>query len=84
VRKVAAHRPDVGITDVRMPPGNTDDGLRAAREIRERFPGTAVVVRSQYVEAVGQSHADSLREERWDERPALDRDRWRIPMRTHQ
>lgn len=49
VRKVAGHRPDVVITDVRMPPGNADDGLRAAREIRERFPGTAVVVLSQYV-----------------------------------
>ena len=49
MRKVAGHRPDVVVTDVRMPPGNTDDGLRAAREIRERFPGTAVVVLSQYV-----------------------------------
>jgi DNA-binding NarL/FixJ family response regulator len=49
VRKVAAHRPDLVITDVRMPPGHTDDGLRAAGEIRERFPGTAVVVLSQYV-----------------------------------
>jgi DNA-binding NarL/FixJ family response regulator len=37
------------VTDVRMPPGNKDDGLRAARDIRERFPGTAVVVLSQYV-----------------------------------
>jgi DNA-binding NarL/FixJ family response regulator len=49
VRKVAGHRPDMVVTDVRMPPGHTDDGLRAAREIRERFPGTAVVVLSQYV-----------------------------------
>jgi DNA-binding NarL/FixJ family response regulator len=49
VRKVAGHRPDIVVTDVRMPPGHTDDGLRAAREIRERFPGTAVVVLSQYV-----------------------------------
>ena len=49
VRKVAGHRPDIVITDVRMPPGHTDDGLRAAREIRERFPGTAVLVLSQYV-----------------------------------
>jgi DNA-binding NarL/FixJ family response regulator len=49
VRKVAGHRPDVVVTDVRMPPGHTDDGLRAAREIRERFPGTAVIVLSQYV-----------------------------------
>ena len=49
VRKVAGHRPDVVVTDVRMPPGHSDDGLRAAREIRERFPGTAVMVLSQYV-----------------------------------
>ena len=49
LRKVTGHRPDIVVTDVRMPPGNADDGLRAAREIRERFPGTAVVVLSQYV-----------------------------------
>jgi DNA-binding NarL/FixJ family response regulator len=49
VRKVAAYRPDVVVTDVRMPPGHSDDGLRAAREIRERFPSTAVLVLSQYV-----------------------------------
>jgi DNA-binding NarL/FixJ family response regulator len=49
VRKVAGHRPDVVVTDVRMPPGHSDDGLRAAREIRERYPGTAVMVLSQYV-----------------------------------
>jgi DNA-binding NarL/FixJ family response regulator len=49
MRKVAGHRPDVVVTDVRMPPGHSDDGLRAAREIRERFPGTAVLVLSQYV-----------------------------------
>jgi DNA-binding NarL/FixJ family response regulator len=49
VRKVAAHRPEIVITDVRMPPGNSDDGLRAAQEIRARFPGIAVLVLSQYV-----------------------------------
>jgi DNA-binding NarL/FixJ family response regulator len=49
VRRVAGHRPDVVVTDVRMPPGNSDDGLRAARQIRARFPGTAVMVLSQYV-----------------------------------
>ncbi len=48
VRKVAAHRPDVIVTDVRMPPTNTDDCLRAALAIRERF-GIAVLVLSQYV-----------------------------------
>jgi DNA-binding NarL/FixJ family response regulator len=49
VRKVAAHRPDVVVTDVRMPPGHSDDGLRAAQEIRRTHPGTAVLVLSQYV-----------------------------------
>jgi DNA-binding NarL/FixJ family response regulator len=49
VRKVNAYHPDVVVTDVRMPPGGTDDGLRAALEIRARFPDTAVLVLSQYV-----------------------------------
>ncbi|MFE9959016.1 response regulator [Micromonospora sp. NPDC005299] len=47
---VELHRPDVVVTDVRMPPTNTDDGLRAALEIRRRWPDTAVLVLSQYVE----------------------------------
>jgi DNA-binding NarL/FixJ family response regulator len=50
LRKVRAHRPDVAIVDVRMPPTNTDDGLRAARQIRTELPGVAVLVLSQYVE----------------------------------
>jgi DNA-binding NarL/FixJ family response regulator len=50
LRKVYAHKPDVAIVDVRMPPDNTDDGLRAALEIRARQPETAVLVLSQYVE----------------------------------
>jgi DNA-binding NarL/FixJ family response regulator len=49
LRKVAAHRPELVVTDVRMPPGHRDDGLRAALAIRRRFPGTAVLVLSQYV-----------------------------------
>jgi DNA-binding NarL/FixJ family response regulator len=49
VRKVAGHRPDIVVTDVRMPPNMGDDGLQAAIAIRERFPGTAVLVLSQYV-----------------------------------
>jgi len=48
-RKVAGHRPDIVVTDVRMPPTRTDDGLRAALRIRARFPETAVLVLSQYV-----------------------------------
>ena len=50
VRKVRAHKPDIAVVDVRMPPSNTDDGLRAAQEIRAELPGTAVLVLSQYVE----------------------------------
>jgi DNA-binding NarL/FixJ family response regulator len=50
LRKVSAHKPDVAVVDIRMPPTNTDDGLRAALEIRERLPDTGVVVLSQYVE----------------------------------
>ena len=50
VRKVSAHKPDVAIVDVRMPPTNTDDGLRAAQKIRAEYPGTGVLVLSQYIE----------------------------------
>jgi DNA-binding NarL/FixJ family response regulator len=47
---VAEHRPDVAITDVRMPPNYTDEGLRAAIEIRRDQPGVGILVFSQYVE----------------------------------
>jgi DNA-binding NarL/FixJ family response regulator len=50
LRKVRAHKPDIAIVDIRMPPGNADDGLQAARQIRSELPGTAVLVLSQYVE----------------------------------
>ena len=50
VRKVMAHKPDVAIVDVRMPPTHTDEGLRAAQRIRAELPGTGVLVLSQYVE----------------------------------
>jgi DNA-binding NarL/FixJ family response regulator len=50
LRKAAAHKPDVAIVDIRMPPDGTDDGLRAALEIRRRLPRTGVLVLSQYVE----------------------------------
>src|SRR5256885_15261247 len=43
-------RPDVALVDVRMPPTHTDEGLRAAREIRSQYPGTAVLVLSQHLE----------------------------------
>jgi DNA-binding NarL/FixJ family response regulator len=50
VRQVSAHRPDVAVVDIRMPPTETDDGLRAAIEIRRRMPETGVIVLSQYLE----------------------------------
>jgi DNA-binding NarL/FixJ family response regulator len=50
LRKVGAHHPDVAVVDVRMPPTHTDEGLRAARQIRSDHPQTAVLVLSQYVE----------------------------------
>jgi DNA-binding NarL/FixJ family response regulator len=50
LRKVRAHKPDVAIVDIKMPPTHTDEGLRAALTIRSELPGTAVLVLSQYVE----------------------------------
>ncbi|GGS60467.1 response regulator transcription factor [Streptomyces violaceus] len=55
------HRPDLVITDVRMPPGQTDEGLRTARLIQAEQPGLAVLVLSQYVE---QTFADELLDDR--------------------
>jgi DNA-binding NarL/FixJ family response regulator len=57
VRAVLAERPDVAVVDVRMPPTHTDEGLRAAVEVRRVVPGTAVLVLSQYVEV---AYADEL------------------------
>jgi DNA-binding NarL/FixJ family response regulator len=54
---VAEHQPDAIIVDVRMPPDNTDDGLRAAHQLRTRHPGLAVLVLSQYV---SQGYASDL------------------------
>ncbi|MEM1332156.1 MAG: response regulator transcription factor [Actinomycetota bacterium] len=48
---VDEHRPDLVITDVRMPPTLTDEGIRAAREIRAAHPTTGVIVLSQYLDA---------------------------------
>jgi len=47
---VNEHRPDAAVVDVRMPPGHTDEGLRAAITIRRAHPGTGVLVFSQYIE----------------------------------
>jgi DNA-binding NarL/FixJ family response regulator len=49
--KVRSYSPDVAIVDIRMPPTHTDEGLRAAQEIREKHPSVGVLVLSQYVEA---------------------------------
>jgi DNA-binding NarL/FixJ family response regulator/class 3 adenylate cyclase len=48
--KVRSYKPDVAIVDIRMPPTQTDEGLRAAKEIREKHPETSVLVLSQYLE----------------------------------
>lgn len=50
ITAVEQYRPEVVITDIRMPPSRTDEGVRAAGEIRRRWPETGVVVLSQYVE----------------------------------
>jgi DNA-binding NarL/FixJ family response regulator len=50
LRKVRAHKPDVAVVDIRMPPDNTDDGLRAAAAMRQEMPGIGVLILSQYVE----------------------------------
>jgi DNA-binding NarL/FixJ family response regulator len=50
-RAVDAHRPDVAIVDIRMPPTQTDEGVRAAHAIRERHPGIGIVILSQHVDA---------------------------------
>ena len=50
LRKALAHRPDVAVVDVRMPPKRTDDGLRAALELRAQHPDIGVLVLSQYYE----------------------------------
>ena len=50
LRRVGFSKPDVAIVDIRMPPTQTDEGLRAAKQIRERYPAVGVLVLSQYVE----------------------------------
>ncbi|MEU3732056.1 response regulator transcription factor [Streptomyces sp. NPDC033538] len=55
------HRPDLVVTDVRMPPGQSDEGLRAARRLQGEQPGLAVLVLSQYVE---QTFAEELLDDR--------------------
>jgi DNA-binding NarL/FixJ family response regulator len=50
LRRALAHRPDVAVVDVQMPPGHGDDGLRAALELRRQRPDTGVLVLSQFYE----------------------------------
>ena len=50
LRKVSSHELDIVIVDIRLPPTHTDEGLRAAIEIRREYPQIAVLVLSQYVE----------------------------------
>jgi DNA-binding NarL/FixJ family response regulator len=50
VREVIAHKPDLAVVDIRLPPNFRDEGLRAALDVRRRVPGIAVLVISQYVE----------------------------------
>jgi DNA-binding NarL/FixJ family response regulator len=57
VAAMLGERPDLGIVDVRMPPSHTDEGLRAAVEVRRAWPAARLVVLSQYVEV---SYADEL------------------------
>jgi DNA-binding NarL/FixJ family response regulator len=51
IRKARAHKPDLVITDIQMPPDSTDDGIRAAKLIREQLPDAGVLVLSQFLEA---------------------------------
>jgi len=60
IRLVEARRPDLAITDIKMPPSHTDEGLIAAQEIRQRFPEVGVLVLSHYLES---RYAMSLVEE---------------------
>jgi DNA-binding NarL/FixJ family response regulator len=50
LRRIGFSKPDVAIVDIRMPPTHTDEGLQAAKAIRQRFPQVGVLVLSQYVE----------------------------------
>ena len=50
MRKARAHKPDIAIIDIRMPPTHTDEGLQAALAIRKEMPGTGVLVLSEYIE----------------------------------
>ena len=73
VAAVAEHAPDVSVVDIRMPPSHTDEGLRAAVEIRRRAPGAKILVLSQYVEV---TYAGDLFADRAGGVGYLLKDRW--------
>ena len=50
LRKVRAHKPDIAVTDIRMPPTQTDEGLRAAQQIRTEMPEVGVMALSQFID----------------------------------
>lgn len=86
LRAIAVHAADVAIVDIRMPPTHTDEGIHAAHRIRREYPGTAVLVLSQYVEteyaiellAGGSTHIGYLLKERVLDRSALMAAVWRV------
>ena len=53
IGKVKAHRPDLVVTDIRMPPSFSNEGIAAALQIRQEFPQTAIMVLSQHVDTAG-------------------------------
>jgi DNA-binding NarL/FixJ family response regulator len=86
IRAVALHAADVAIVDIRMPPTNTDEGIRAAQRIRREYPAVAVLVLSQYVEAAyamellagGSTHVGYLLKDRVLDRSTLLAAVWRV------
>jgi DNA-binding NarL/FixJ family response regulator len=86
MRPVALERPDLALVDIRMPPTYTDEGIRAAGDLRRRHPATAVLVVSQYVESAyaiellagGQSHVGYLLKDRLLDLATLLAAAWRV------
>jgi len=86
VQAVALHAADIAVVDIRMPPTHTDEGVRAAHRIRREYPGTAVLVLSQYAEAAyatellagGATHTGYLLKDRVLDRSTLLAGVWRV------
>jgi DNA-binding NarL/FixJ family response regulator len=85
-RAVALEAPDVAIVDIRMPPTHTDEGIRAAGQLRREYPETAVLVLSQYIETAyamelldgNETHVGYLLKDRVLDRAALIAAVWRV------